>query len=186
MRIFRSFKCGDYLRFKEKFEKVGDTVEDFARIEDRWAVRLALTATAIESCSFSSRRNLQLNAAINRCDPRLKFVIAGQKRTFLRFVACFLRFVTVQTPPELPLSFPESSLQAEDPSPETSTPPPAKVEKNEIQSLTSEHINNSKLVPTHILISPSSFQDSKERSPSSISGDQSEYDFLRATSDCGV
>ncbi|VYS69991.1 unnamed protein product [Arabidopsis thaliana] len=40
MRVFRSFKCGDYLRFREsnekgKFEKVGDTVEDFARIEDR-------------------------------------------------------------------------------------------------------------------------------------------------------
>ncbi|CAL9243094.1 unnamed protein product [Arabidopsis halleri] len=34
VRIFRSFKCGDYLRFREKFEKVGDTVEDFARIED--------------------------------------------------------------------------------------------------------------------------------------------------------
>lgn len=39
-RVFRSFKCGDYLRFREsnekgKFEKVGHTVEDFARTEDR-------------------------------------------------------------------------------------------------------------------------------------------------------
>ncbi|ESQ43443.1 hypothetical protein EUTSA_v10014098mg [Eutrema salsugineum] len=39
-RVFRSFKCGDYLRFREsnekgKFEKVGHTVEDFARIEDQ-------------------------------------------------------------------------------------------------------------------------------------------------------
>ncbi|CAN6851169.1 unnamed protein product [Brassica oleracea] len=38
-RVFRSFKCGDYLRFREsnekgKFEKVGHTVEDFARTED--------------------------------------------------------------------------------------------------------------------------------------------------------
>ncbi|VVB15621.1 unnamed protein product [Arabis nemorensis] len=39
-RVFQSFTCGDYLRFREsnvrgKFEKVGYTVEDFARIEDR-------------------------------------------------------------------------------------------------------------------------------------------------------
>ncbi|KAF3535020.1 hypothetical protein F2Q69_00019877 [Brassica cretica] len=39
-RVFRSFKCGDYLRFREsnekgKFEKVGHTVEDFARTEDQ-------------------------------------------------------------------------------------------------------------------------------------------------------
>lgn len=38
-RVFRSFTCGDYLRFREsnekgKFEKVGHTVEDFARTED--------------------------------------------------------------------------------------------------------------------------------------------------------
>ncbi|CAN8302279.1 unnamed protein product [Cochlearia groenlandica] len=38
LRVFRSFKCGDYLRFREsnekgKFEKVGHTVEDFARVE---------------------------------------------------------------------------------------------------------------------------------------------------------
>ncbi|KAG7556509.1 hypothetical protein ISN44_As11g025350, partial [Arabidopsis suecica] len=63
----------------------------------------------------------------------------------------------IRTPPELPVSLPESSPQVEDPPSETSTPP-AKVEKNEIQSLTSEHINNSKLVPPHILTSPSSFQ----------------------------
>ncbi|CAH8272256.1 unnamed protein product [Arabidopsis lyrata] len=60
----------------------------------------------------------------------------------------------IRTPPELPLSLPESSPQAEDLPSETSTPR-AKVEKNEIQSLTSEHINK---VPPHILTSPSSFQ----------------------------
>ncbi|CAH2070388.1 unnamed protein product [Thlaspi arvense] len=40
VRAFRSFRCGDYLKFREsnekgKFEKVGHTVEDFARIEGR-------------------------------------------------------------------------------------------------------------------------------------------------------
>ncbi|CAA7046935.1 unnamed protein product [Microthlaspi erraticum] len=39
MRLFRSFECGDYMRFREsnetgKFEKVGHTVEDFAGIEN--------------------------------------------------------------------------------------------------------------------------------------------------------
>ncbi|KAL1222240.1 Gibberellin 20-oxidase-like protein [Cardamine amara subsp. amara] len=39
-RVFQSFTCGDYLRFREsnvkgKFEKVGYTVKDFARIEGR-------------------------------------------------------------------------------------------------------------------------------------------------------
>ncbi|CAE5962990.1 unnamed protein product [Arabidopsis arenosa] len=112
--------------------------------------------------------------ATKRCDQLLRSAteIFDRRIRRRRRKRNFLRFVTVQTPPELPLSLPESSLQAEDPPPETSTPP-AKVEKNEIQSLNSEHTDNSKLVPTHILISPSSFQELLQTV---------EFDKVRATS----